>query len=92
MVMVSSSKSGDGLAIPDVGDDVPCFGEAPDVASQMFPRGPMEFLQILLHARLLTCCHVILDKNSLKIIPRFDGVLPKPISQLLVDWESITGR
>jgi len=41
----------------------------------------MEFLQIILRARLQTCCHV-LDKNSLKIVPRFDGVLPqvhKPI-------------
>ena len=37
----------------------------------------MEFLQIILCARLLTHCHVILDKNSLKIIPRFDGVLPQ---------------
>ena len=76
MVMESSSERGDGLAIPDVGDDVPCFGEAPDVASQMFPRGPMEFLQILFHARLLACCHVSLDKDFLEIIPRFDGILP----------------
>ena len=37
----------------------------------------MEFLHIILCARLLTLCHVILDKNSLKIIPRFDGVLPQ---------------
>ena len=42
----------------------------------------MEFFQIILRARLLTRYHVILDKNSLKIIPRFNGVLPqahKPI-------------
>ena len=76
MVMVSSSKSGDGLAVPDVGDGVPCFGEAPDVASQRFPRSLMEFLQIIFHARLLARCHVILDKDFLEIIPRFDGILP----------------
>ena len=43
MVMESSSESRDGLAIPDVGDGVPCFGEVPDVASQRFSRGLMEF-------------------------------------------------
>ena len=77
MVMESSGESGDGLTVPDVGDGVPCFQEMPDVASQRFPRRLMEFLQIILYARLLTRCQVILDKNSLKIIPRFDGVLPQ---------------
>ena len=33
MVMESSGESEDGLAIPDVGDGVPCFRETPDVAS-----------------------------------------------------------
>ena len=50
----------------------------------------MEFLQIILCARLLTRCHVILDKNSLKIILRFDGVLPqahKPIVGYLVEHD-----
>ena len=82
MVMESSGESEDGLTIPDVGDGVPHFQEMPDVASQRFPRFLMEFLQKILHARLLTHCHVILNKNSLKIIPRFNGVLPqahKPI-------------
>ena len=32
MVMESSGESGDGLAVPDVGDGVPCFIETPDVA------------------------------------------------------------
>ena len=76
MVMESSCESGDGLAVPDVGDGVPCFGEAPDVASQRFPRSLMEFLQIIFHARLLARCHVILDKDFLEIIPRFDGIFP----------------
>ena len=76
MVMESSSESGDGLAIPDVGDGVPYFGEAPDVASQRFPRGLIEFLQIIFCARLLACCHVILDEDFLEIIPRFDEILP----------------
>ena len=76
MVMEYSSESGDGLAIPDVGDGVPCFGEVPDVASQRFPRGLMEFLQIIFCARLLARCHVILDEDFLDIIPRFDGILP----------------
>ena len=75
MVMESSGESGDDLTVPDVGYGVPHFRETPDVASQRFPRRLMEFLQIILCARLLTHCHVILDKNSLKIIPRFDGVL-----------------
>ena len=44
MVMESSGESGDGLAVPDVGDGVSYFGEAPDVASQRFPRGLMDFL------------------------------------------------
>ena len=44
MVMESSGESEDGLAVPDVGDGVPCFREAHDVASQRFPRGLMEFL------------------------------------------------
>ena len=65
MVMESSGESRNGFAIPDVGDGVPCFGEAPDVASQRFPRGLMEFLQIIFCARLLTCCHVILDEDFL---------------------------
>ena len=76
MVMESSSESRDGLAIPDVGDGVPCFGEVPDVALQRFPRGLMEFLQIIFCARLLARCHVILDEDFLDIIPRFDGILP----------------
>ena len=76
MVMESSGESRDGLAVPDVGDGVPCFGEAPDVASQRFPRGLMEFLQIIFYARLLACCHVILNEDFLEIIPRFDGILP----------------
>ena len=33
MVMESSGESEDGLAVPGVGDGVPCFGEVPDVAS-----------------------------------------------------------
>ena len=33
MVMESSGESGDGLVVLDVGDGVPCFREAPDVAS-----------------------------------------------------------
>ena len=53
MVMESSSESGDGFAVPDVGVGVPCFEEAPDVASQRFPRGLMEFLQIIFCSRLL---------------------------------------
>ena len=76
MVMESSGESGDGLTVPDVGDGVPHFQEMSDVALQRFPRYLMELIQIILRARLLTRCHVILDKNSLKIIPRFDGVLP----------------
>ena len=32
MVMEPSGESGDGLAVPDVGDGVPCFIETPDVA------------------------------------------------------------
>ena len=76
MVMESSGESRDGLAVPDVGDGVPCFREAPDVASQRFPRSLMEFLQIIFHARLLACCHVILDEDFLEIIPRFDGIVP----------------
>ena len=76
MVMESSGESGDGLAVPDVGDGVPCFGEAPNVASQRFLRGLMEFLQIIFHVRLLAHCHIILDEGFLEIIPRFDGILP----------------
>ena len=76
MVMESSSESKDGLAIPDVGDGVPCFTEAPNVALQRFLRSLMEFLQIIFRARLLACCHIILDEDFLEIIPRFDGVLP----------------
>ena len=76
MVMESSGESGDGLAVPNVGDGVPCSGEAPDVASQRFPRGLMEFLQIISRARLLAGSHVILDEYFLEIIPRFDGILP----------------
>ena len=44
MVMESSGESGDGLTVPNVGDGVPCFREAPDLASQRFPRSLMEFL------------------------------------------------
>ena len=33
MVMESSCESGDGLAVPNVGDGVPCLGEVPNVAS-----------------------------------------------------------
>ena len=33
MVMESSCESGDGLAVPNVGDGVPCFRDTPDVAS-----------------------------------------------------------
>ena len=44
MVMESSGESGDGLAVPDVGDGVPCLREVLDVASQRFPIGLMEFL------------------------------------------------
>ena len=76
MVMESSGESRDGLIVPDVEDGVPCFGEVPGVASHRFPRGLMEFLQIIFHARLLARCHVILDKDFLEIIPRFDGILP----------------
>ena len=76
MVMESSSESGDGLAVPDVGDGVPYFRETPNVALQRFPRGLMEFIQIIFCARLLARCHVILDEDFLEIIPRFDGVLP----------------
>ena len=76
MVMESSGESGDGLAVPDVGDGVPCFREASNVASQRFPRSLMEFLQIIFHARLLARCHIILDEEFLEIIPRFDGILP----------------
>ena len=76
MVMESSGESGDGLAIPNVGDDVPCFGEAPDIASQRLPRDLMEFLHIKFCARLLARCHVILNEDFLEIIPRFDGILP----------------
>ena len=65
MVMESSGESRDGLIVPDVEDGVPCFGEVPDVASQRFPRGLMEFLQIIFHARLLAHCHVILDEDFL---------------------------
>ena len=75
MVMESSGESRDGLVVPDVGDGVPYFREAPDVASQRFPRGLMEFLQIIFRARLLARCHVILDEDFLEIITRFDGVL-----------------
>ena len=91
MVMESSGESGDGFAVPDVGDGVPCFREMPDVASQRFPRGLMEFLHIIFRARLLTHCHVILNKNSLKIIQDSMEYSPKSISQLLADWESIIG-
>ena len=76
MVMESSGESGDGLTVPNVGDGVPCFGEMHDVASQRFPRGLMEFLQIIFRARLLARCHVILDEDFLEIISRFDGILP----------------
>ena len=76
MVKESSSESRDGLAVPDVEDGVPCFREALDVASQRFPRGLMEFLQIIFRVRLLAHCHVILDKDFLEIIPRFDEILP----------------
>ena len=76
MVMESSVESIDGLAVPDVGDGVPCFEEAPDVASQRFPRGLMEFLHIIFRARLLARCHVILDEDFFEIIPRFDGIIP----------------
>jgi len=75
MVMESSIECGDGLTVPNVGDDVPCFREMPDVASQRFPRGLMEFLQIIFRARLLARCHLILDEDFLEIIPRFNGVL-----------------
>ena len=73
--MESSGESGDRLAVPDVGGGVPCFREAPDVASQRIPRGLMEFLQIIFRARLLARCHVILNEDFLEIIPRFNGVL-----------------
>ena len=76
MVMESFGESGDGLAVPDVGDGVPCFREVPNVASKRFPRGLMEFLQIIFRARLLAHCHVIISKDFLEIIPRFDGILP----------------
>ena len=72
MVMESSGESGDGLAVLDVGNGVPCFGETPDVALQRFPSGLMEFFQIIFCARLLACCHIIFDKDFLEIIPRFD--------------------
>ena len=76
MVMESSGENRDGFAIPDVGDGVPCFREAPDVASQKFPRGLMEFLHIIFHARPLAHSHVILDEVFFEIIPRFDGIIP----------------
>ena len=76
MVMESSGEREDGLAVPNAGDGVPCFREAPDVASQRIPRGLMEFLQIIFRARLLARCHVILDKDFLEFIPRFEGILP----------------
>ena len=75
MVMESSCESGDGLAIPNVGDGVPCLRETPDVASQRFPRGLMEFFHIIFHARLLARCHIIFNEDFLEITPRFDGVL-----------------
>ena len=65
MVMESSSESGDDLTVPVVGDGVPCFEEVPNVASQRFPRSLIEFLQIIFYARLLACCHVILDEDFL---------------------------
>ena len=77
MVMESSGESRDGLAILDVGDGVPCFGETPNVASQRFPRGLMELLRIIFCPRLLARCRVIIDEDFLEIIPRFDGVLPQ---------------
>ena len=85
MVMESSCESEDGLDVPNVGDGVPCFRETPDVASQRFPRGLMEFLQIIFRARLLARCLVILDEDFLEIIPRFDGVLPQAHKQLFAD-------
>jgi hypothetical protein len=48
----------------------------PNAASQRFPSCLMKFLQIIFHARLLTCCHIIIDEDFFEIIPRFDGVLP----------------
>ena len=33
LMVESSGESGDGLAVPDVENGVPCFGEMPDVAS-----------------------------------------------------------
>ena len=76
MEMESSGESGDGLIIPDVGDGVPCFREMHDVASQRFSRRLMEFLQIILCARLLARCHIIFNEDFLEINPRFDGILP----------------
>ena len=75
MVDEPLGERGNGLAIADVGDGVPCLQEALGEVAQGLPEGLMKLFHVILGAWLLIGGHVVLGEDLLEVIPRSDGVL-----------------